>query len=504
MNYAERLFKGSTVVFAAAILAAVLGYLLRLFIARNLSVTDFGLLYSIFVFIAFFSLFKDMGLGPTLVKFLAEFSVTENKDKIKSSILAVGVVQLIVAVAIMVPIIIFSDAIAITYFKTSAASAPLQFIALSFVIGTTLTTLQHAAQGLGHVKIYSLVEPIRIVVSFVFVFLFVYMGVIGVSYAYVLGAVASVIFLASGLKRNKKITGKAVFDGALFKQLMKFGIPVFIGGLSSLLLFYTDTIVLTVFRGLEDVGLYQAALPTSQLLWVLANSLAVILLPLVSEMWAKKHTREISATLGLMSKFAFAIVIPLAIIIIAFASDILIILFGQAYAPAAIALQILAINSMFYTLFVVFSNSLIAVDKPVSNTKITVFISILNLVLNILFIPQYGIVAAALSTLLAYFIGTVLAFYALRKRVQVRMDTISLAKIFAGGMVSLMIIFAIKTILIFNIWAEIIVSLAAGLVFYSVFILRTKGLTKEELKFLQKLKIPFPNFAVKILAKLAS
>ncbi|MBI4170425.1 MAG: flippase [Candidatus Aenigmarchaeota archaeon] len=504
MNYAERLFKGSAIVFGAAIVATLLGYALRLFLARSLPVTDFGLLYSIFVFIAFFSLFKDLGLGPTIIKFLAEFSGAGNKDKIKPSILVVGLIQFAIAIAIMMPIIFFSDFIAVFYFRTVAAAFPLQIIAVSFIIGTALTTLQHAAQGLGHVKIYSLVEPIRLAIAFLFVALLINLGVTGISYAYVLGAVAALMFLLFGLKSRGKLTGKAAFDKALTKKLMKFAFPVFIGGLSSLLLFYTDTIVLTAFRGLEDVGLYQAALPTSQLLWVLVNSLAVVLLPLIAEMWAKKHINEVSTALGLISKFAFVVVIPIAIIMIAFAGDILLILFGQAYLPAAITLQILAINSIFYTLFVIFSNSLIAVNKPISNTKITAVISVLNLILNILFVPQYGIAAAALSTLLAYFIGTVLAFYSLRKTVQIGMDTISLAKIFVGGILAMSIIVAIKTVLIFNILAEIILSLAAGLIFYSFFILRTKGLTKEELEFLRKLNIPVPKFIVKMLVKLAS
>lgn len=504
MSYAEKLFKGSAIVFVAAAAAAIIGYLLRLFIARNLSVADFGLLYSILAFVGLFSIFKDLGLGTTLAKFLAEFKAKEQNDNIKPSIALAGLLQMAAALALMLPIIYFSDLIAVSYFRTIAASFPLKLIAVSFMIGTFMTTLQQAAQGLGHVKIYSLTEPVRITSTFLLVFVFIYMGVAGVGYAYIFAAVAAVVFLLSSLKIQNTVRGRLFFGRVLAGKILRFGFPVFIGGLSSLLLVYTDTITLTFFKGVEAVGLYQAALPTSQLLWVMVSSLAVLLLPVVSEMWAKKQKEYISTAIGLIAKFAFIIVIPLTIIMIAFAEDIIRILFGPAYLPAAIALQILAINAVFYTLFVIFSTSLISMDKPLMNTKITAFISVINLVLNIMLVPYYGIAAAAFTTTLSYFIGAILAYYSLRRTITIRLDITSLAKILLGGVLTLAVVFAAKTILAYEAWIEIVVSLALGLVFYTIFILKSKSLRKEELKFLSRLNMPIPKAVEKIVMKLAS
>ncbi len=504
MSYSEKLLKGSAIVFTAAVAAAIISYLLRLFIARNLSVADFGLLYSILAFVGLFSIFKDLGLGNTLVKFLAEFSGRGQEENIKPSIFVVGIIQIAAALALILPIIISSDYIAMTYFKTPEASFPLKLIAISFLVGTLMTTLQQASQGLGHVKLYSLVEPVRITSTFILAFFLIYAGVTGLSYAYVLAAAITAIFLGLRLKSTKTIKGGKIFSGKLAKKLLKFGFPVFIGGLSSLLLIYTDTVTLTVFRGVGDVGLYQAALPTSQLLWVLVSSLAAVLLPVMSEMWSKDQKTFVSAAVGLVSKFAFIIVVPLAMIMIAFSEDIIRILFGQAYIPAAMALQVLALNAVFYTLFVIFSTSLISVNKPFVNTKITAFISVLNLVLDVALVPHYGIVAAALATTVSYFIGAILTFYSLKKTVQIRMDISSLGKTFIGGVISLGIIFSVKSFIEFNLWAEVAASLAAGLGFYTIFILKTGGLKKDEMQFLSRLRIPMPKFVVRFLVRLAS
>ncbi|MDD5464595.1 MAG: polysaccharide biosynthesis C-terminal domain-containing protein, partial [Candidatus Moranbacteria bacterium] len=216
------------------------------------------------------------------------------------------------------------------------------------------------------------------------------------------------------------------------------------------------------------------------------------------------HRNQLSNVVRLIIKFAFVFVIPFAIITIAFAGNIISILFGADYIAATLTLQILAINAIFYTVFLIFSTSLIAVNKPLTNTKITAFISVLNLALNIIFIPVYGIAGAAISTTASYFIGMLLTFRSLRKEVTIPIDLGAIAKAFAGGLLMLGIIFFTKSLQIFDTWLMIIISLIAGLVAYTLFILRTKGLGKDDLLFLLKLKIPIPKQAAKILLKLAS
>ncbi len=504
MNYGEKLFKGSAVVFGAAAIAAAISYLLRLFLARNLSVADFGLLYSILAFVGLFAIFKDIGLGSTLVKFLAEFAGSDKKEHIKSSITAVGAIQILSAFIFMVPIIVFSDVIAISYLKTPDAAFPLQLIAVSFIIGTVMTLLQHAAQGLGHATIYAIVEPIRIAVTFAASIAMIYIGVTGVSYAYVLAAAVTVAFLFISLRSKGTITGKAIPEKKLVKDIMKFALPVFIGGLSALLLFYTDTIIITIFRGVEEVGLYNAALPTSQLLWIIVTALVAVLLPVISEMWAKKQTEHISNALSLIAKFSFVVLIPLAMMMVAFAEDVIRLLFGEAYIAAATALQILSINAIFYTVFVIFSTSLISVNKPLTNTKITAVISVINLVMNVALVPQYGIAAAAFATTISYLIGATLTYFALKKTITITLDMKSLAKIAAGGLISLAAIFIIKTLLVSGIWPKVALSLVISLGIYFFFVLYTKGVTKKELEYLKKLNLPVPKFVSRTVERLSS
>ena len=60
-------------VFITIIIGSFLAYLIRIILARNLSIEGYGLFYAVFTFIVFFSLFKDIGLRNAGVKFIAEY-----------------------------------------------------------------------------------------------------------------------------------------------------------------------------------------------------------------------------------------------------------------------------------------------------------------------------------------------------------------------------------------------------------------------------------------------
>ena len=60
-NYTKHAVKGTAVVFIVSILAGILGYIVRLALARGLSVEDFGLFYAVFAFLALLGVFKSFG-----------------------------------------------------------------------------------------------------------------------------------------------------------------------------------------------------------------------------------------------------------------------------------------------------------------------------------------------------------------------------------------------------------------------------------------------------------
>jgi len=76
--------------------------------------------------------------------------------------------------------------------------------------------------------------------------------------------------------------------------------------------------------------------------------------------------------------------------------------FGTAYADGAIALQILLFGVLFYTVSLINENIVSGIGKPQIIMNIIVAAAIVNIVLNFILIPLFGINGAAIATMVSY------------------------------------------------------------------------------------------------------
>ena len=176
-------------------------------------------------------------------------------------------ILLIIASLFILVLFIFSDQIAVNYFHTISASLPFKILLISFITSIFIPVYQSTFQGFSKMKLYGMVEPLRISMVYVLAFILIHLGVIGVAYGYLIASVVlPVVLFFFVVKIFPLFRAKIQISRDLTKKLFFFGLPVFFGGMASTVLGYTDTFLLTLFRSLEEVGFYQVALPTSQLL----------------------------------------------------------------------------------------------------------------------------------------------------------------------------------------------------------------------------------------------
>ncbi|HEX3014087.1 MAG TPA: polysaccharide biosynthesis C-terminal domain-containing protein, partial [Methanobacterium sp.] len=92
-----------------------------------------------------------------------------------------------------------------------------------------------------------------------------------------------------------------------------------------------------------------------------------------------------------------------------FAQPILSLLFGSDYIFGASTLSILVVGMTFYTLFMVSSSIIQGMGYPRLPMIILIVGTVLNIILNFLMVPRYGIIGAAVATtIVAFSIMTVI------------------------------------------------------------------------------------------------
>jgi len=503
-NYAEHLAKGSLLASVLFLIGTIIGYGLRIYLSRSLSTSDYGLIYAILAFVGFFTVFRELGLNSTIAIFIPKFLHKKEFWRIKSSLYFVILVQTFVSLIVILPIFMLSDEIAIIFFKTSLASLPLKLICISFMASIPFDAIRCAYQGMQDIKIFSIIEPLRLSILFIVSVILISLNVVGVAYGYAIAAIiCSIVFFMLFAKRYSKIFNEKL-NFSKSKEILKFGSIILSGSVFGAVLSYIDTILLTFFHTSVDVGLYQVALPTAQLIPFLVTPLSVVLLPFISELWSKKAKKVLNNTITFISKFSFVVIIPEIIIMISFPDIIIRMIFGEKFVleSAIYTLQILSIGMLFFTLVSILRLVFNGIEKPMLNTKLMSIISIANLAINLLLIPIFGIIGAATAFLISYLAGLLISLHYMKRYVKWSLQPKNIFKTVIGSIITFILIYYTKLILNIDPWFELIVSLTIGFVFYFIFIFQAGIINKHDIKILLATKIHIPkkftNFIMKI------
>lgn len=504
ITYARRLVKGSVIIFTALVALQIIAILLRMFLARSLSVAEYGLFYAVIAFISFLGLFRGVGFDSALIKHIPEFEIRKRFDKIKSSLIFTLLLRAVLAFSVAIVLFALSNQIALAVFGTTAAVLPIQILAIwSFLMIFFIFTVAFA--GFQNMPMYALMKFFDGLFVFLLALLLVGglgLGVGGVAFAYLLTALVMGILGFALLRRGypRVFEAKTSITKPLVKKLSAYALPAILGGIGSLIIAHMDTLMITALRSLPEVGFYQAAQPTARFLWYFAGALTVVFLPMVSELWARRERKLLGDAAHLLIKFSFMFIIPAALIFIAFPDIIIRLLFGSNYLAGTVVLQILAGCAVINILYVIGVQIINGVGKPIINTKIVASMACLNLGLNLLLIPMYGINGAAIATFFAFTIGLVLTFYYARRFVKFTVPTSPLLKTLAGGVLTLLLIFSLKHIIVLPPWPEAFAVVIPSLLFYGVWILTTKAVTRDDLTLVKRI-VPIPGWLVKAAGK---
>ena len=248
----------------------------------------------------------------------------------------------------------------------------------------------------------SLVEPLKnLAVLIVLILCVNWLGIKALALGYILSTLFVGIILIKPFLNVFPSRENIVEFWPLFKKLILFGLPVILTAVGGELISYFDTFALTYFRSLEEVGIYQVIMPTATMVLMLGRSLAITIYPMISEYWAKKQYYVVQNGLRLFYKLVPWMIIPL-IIGIFLVRPFLGFFFGASYLPGVLALQILLVGVFFYFVAMINTHALAAIGLPKENAKLILTGGLINVVLNIILIPTFGIEGAAFATAIAY------------------------------------------------------------------------------------------------------
>lgn len=196
---------------------------------------------------------------------------------------------------------------------------------------------------------------------------------------------------------------RPVFAGAV--ALIRESWPLILAGLSVMLYMKIDIVMLGKMSGDTETGLYSAASRLSEGFYFLPMIITSSLAPMLLHARASGpvHYRQSMLKLYvLMVRLSLAIAMPMAIL-----SPFLIqLLFGSDYDRSAAIFRVHVWTAIAVFLGVASSQYLTNEGQQKTSLYRTLVGLIVNVFLNLLLIPVYGAMGAAVSTLISYFMAT--------------------------------------------------------------------------------------------------
>ena len=270
---------------------------------------------------------------------------------------------------------------------------------------------------------------------------------------------------------------------------MKYSLPLALTTFIVMLFQWADTFMIGYFKTASDVGIYNAALPTAKLLYMVPYALTALLLPVISELIAKKDLSSLKTTYQTTTKWIFVMNISIATLFILFSQNILKLLFGAEYIGGAFSLVILSIGYFVFYLALTSESILLSLEKTKLLFYVSFFGSLLNIILNLILIPRYGINGAAIATSISVVLIALLWLIRSYKFVKIMPFRWSYFKILFSVIVSALLVkyLLVKTFDVNNNYI-LIGGFILFLIVYLVLLIVTRSLEEQDIRILKNIK----------------
>ncbi|WP_092695286.1 oligosaccharide flippase family protein [Halorientalis regularis] len=224
---------------------------------------------------------------------------------------------------------------------------------------------------------------------------------------------------------------------------------------------WTDTLVIGLFLGQSFVGIYEVAWRISGFTTILAKSIGKTIFPTVSESHARDKMNTIESLIPNAVTGAIVLIVPAGVGALVVGQELIQVGFGTEYVAAATPLVILMCGRIFEGFKDVLGEVLFGIDRPKDNAKAVFVFIILNILLNIVFVQEFGLLGAAIATSTAFASMSALIAYYLSKVITIKIDWWQLLMVCFASVGMGAAVLGMKQI----VPAESVVSLAALIVF---------------------------------------
>jgi len=388
----RRFFKDSAVYVIPSILSRGIGFFLLPIYTHYLTPSDYGVIEFFAVFYAILNLTLPLEISQAIARLLPD-AKSDKKSIYASTSFWFTTMGFLLFTAV---VWLFPEMMAGLIFGNTSLVNEICIGSLAMVANALFYLLQNQLRFTSQAKAYAVTGILfAIVTSSITITLVVAydMGVNGFMWGQLIGGFTALLAALYCVKSTVPI-GLNV-DVRLLKEMLSFSSPLVLSGIAVYFTLYADRWALREFLGMDEVGIYGVAYRVAAIVSLAVVAFQMSLTPLVYQNYKKPETPK---SIGEIFAYFLLLALPLILLIGMFSVEIVSIISAPEFHDAAILVPWLTISVLLMNVYV-FAPGLGIAKKTHIIALINVTAACVNVLLNLYWVPKYGMIGAASATL---------------------------------------------------------------------------------------------------------
>lgn len=404
MALEKRYFKELSHYSSGYVLFSVVSFISFPLLTRILPVNEYGILGLVTSTISIGLVISGLGLQQSLIRYYADFRAEKKQDSLSVYYSTFFLSTLFLGLAGSL-IFLFVAQTALKKILEPETVRLFSFVSILVLLGCLSASLRNFLRAEQETKLFNFVLVITRIGGLIFGFFFIFFmikGVFGFFFGSALVSCIVVILLIKRLYRHQTISWK-YFSLSLIKKALAYGLPLSILEISHSLLNVADRYIIQYYLDSVALGLYSAAYTLSMHVVQFIDYPILLAVPvLYFELWSNRGAEAVQTFLKDGLYYFGLIAFPAMFGTVAVSKELLVFLASDKFATSSQVIPFVTVGGLIFASSTFFSAGLYIYEKTVIPGLLMLISASINLFLNFLLVPKYGIMGAAFATLIGY------------------------------------------------------------------------------------------------------
>lgn len=398
---------------ASKILMILFGMGSSIVTARFLGPEGNGLIAALIVYPSLFMSIGSLGIRQSTTYFLGKGIYSE--EQIKTAITQIWGISSLFSIVV--------SFVLIRHFSDSGSNILLVMLALAPLPFSLFNTYNSGIfLGKNEIGMFNRINWIPSLIVFLLTFLFVAVLQFDVSGAMVASIGGPLFMFFILLFKNNFIAAfNFRFNWSIIRSMLSLGIVYAISLLIINLNYKADIILLDKLSSPYELGIYSKGAIITEYLWQIPMLFSTIIF---ARSAVSKNQELFSYKVAQLLRVSFVIVGLASCVLVLFSDEIISLLYGNAFKSSATVLKYLLPGVLILTIYKVMNMDLAGRGKPWVSLKAMVPSLVINIILNFIFIPQFGANGSALASTISYSLAAILFLHFYSKEVGISVKVI--------------------------------------------------------------------------------